>query len=126
MNVFDLSDYEILSRNGWKDRTNNTYKSMKKEELIDYIRCLEHNWAGSLKENELLSHILKNFANYFNSIGQPDMFRKISMVEEERHLADEWIECNTLDGRWFYMNMKTGEKLPCGVQPIMDWCVRNE
>lgn len=39
--------------------------------------------------------------------------------KEERHREDEWLECKTLDDRFFYMNMKTGEKLPCGVQPII-------
>ena len=31
---------------------------------------------------------------------------------------DKWIYCETLDGRWFYINIETGEKLPYGVQPI--------
>ena len=53
------------------------------------------------------------------------MFRKICMVDEERHIDDEWLECSTLDDRVFYMNMKTGEKLPLGVQPIKGRGVRN-
>lgn len=125
MSVFDLSDYYILKKNGWKERKDNTYKSMKKEDLIEYIRCLEHNWAGALKGSELLSERLKKFSDYFDAIGQPDMFRKICMVDEERHLDEEWLECRTLDDRFFYMNMKTGEKLPYGVQPIKGRGVRN-
>lgn len=31
---------------------------------------------------------------------------------------DVWLECNTLDGTWYYMNVVTGETLPAGVQPI--------
>lgn len=126
MSVYDLSDYYILTKNGWKERKDSTYKSMKKEDLIDNIRCLEHNWAGSLKASELLSQRLKKFDDYFNAIGQPDLFRKICMVDEERHKEDEWLECKTLDDRFFYMNMKTGEKLPLGVQPIKGRGVRNE
>ncbi len=126
MSVYDLSDYYVLAKNGWKERKNSTYKSMKKKDLIDFIRCLEHNWAGELKANELLSERLKKISDYFDAIEQPDMFRKICMVDEERHIDDEWLECSTLDDRVFYMNMKTGETLPLGVQPIKGRGVRNE
>ncbi len=125
MSVYDLSNYYVLAKNGWKERKTSTYKSMKKKDLIDFIRCLEHNWAGELKANELLSERLKKFSDYFDAIEQPDMFRKICMVDEERHIDDEWLECSTLDDRVFYMNMKTGEKLPLGVQPIKGRGVRN-
>lgn len=118
MSVFDINDYDILVKNGWKHRELSTYKSMKKDNLVDFIRCLEHNWAGSLKANELLSARLKKFCDYFEAIGQPEMFRKICMIDEERGQDDEWLKCNTLDGRWFYMNMNTGEQLPYGAQPI--------
>lgn len=35
MSVYDLSDYYILTKNGWKERKDSTYKSMKKEDLIE-------------------------------------------------------------------------------------------
>lgn len=61
MSVYDLSDYYILAKNGWRKKENSIYKSKKKEDLIDYINMLEHNWAGALKSNELLIEKLKNF-----------------------------------------------------------------
>lgn len=36
-----------------KTYSDNTLKKMKKEELIEYIRCLEHNLIG---ENERLNY----------------------------------------------------------------------
>ena len=126
MSVYDLADYKVLKDNGWKSRTRCAYQQIKKDDLIDTIYCLEHNWAGEIKANKLLSERLKKFSDYFNAIGQPDMFRKICMVDEERHQEDEWLECKTLDDRFFYMNMKTGEQLPYGVQPIIGRGVRNE
>lgn len=125
MSVYDLDNYKVLKDNGWKSRTRCAYQQIKKDDLIDTIYCLEHNWAGEMKANKLLSERLKKFSDYFNAIGQPDMFRKICMVDEERHQEDEWLECKTLDDRFFYMNMKTGEKLPYGVQPIKGRGVRN-
>lgn len=126
MSVYDLDDYKVLKDNGWKSRTRCAYQQIKKDDLIDTIYCLEHNWAGEMKANKLLSERLKKISDYFNAIGQPDMFRKICMVDEERHQEDEWLECKTLDDRFFYMNMKTGERLPYGVQPIIGRGVRNE
>lgn len=118
MSVYDLDDYKVLKDNGWKSRTRGAYQQIKKDDLIDTIYCLEHNWAGEMKANKLLGERLKKFNDYFNAVGQPDMFRKICMVDEERNKNEEWLECRTLDGKLFYMNMKTGKQLPCGVQPI--------
>lgn len=61
MSVYDLSDYYILAKNGWRKKENSIYKSKKKEDLIDYINMLEHNWAGSLKINELLTKKIQKY-----------------------------------------------------------------
>lgn len=61
MSVYDLSDYYILAKNGWRKKENSIYKSKKKEDLIDYINMLEHSWAGSLKINELLTKKIQKY-----------------------------------------------------------------
>ena len=40
-------------------------KAMKKDELIEYIRCLEYNWSVALEFNEQQA---KNFADMFNKL----------------------------------------------------------
>lgn len=110
-------------------------------DLIPLLKSVEWWQSGDTNEEDYRKDIdafkkkwfetprrerLKKFSDYFDAIGQPDMFRKICMVDEERHQEDEWLECKTLDDRFFYMNMKTGEELPYGVQPIKGRGARNE
>lgn len=47
---------EILQSQGWKTKKDSTLKSLTKEQLIDEIRCLEHNWAGEINSRALQSN----------------------------------------------------------------------
>lgn len=58
MNVFDYNNEDVLKSQGWIPYKDSTLKSMTKDELIEYIRCLEHNWAGEIKACWLQSHRL--------------------------------------------------------------------
>lgn len=75
--VYDLDDYYILEKNGWKLASDNTIRHYKKEELIGIIRMLEHNWAGEIKANMLQNKRLENFYNYYKQIGKEELFSKI-------------------------------------------------
>lgn len=79
--VYDLDDYIALGEEGWKLPSNATLKQYRKDELVDIIRMLEHNWAGSIKQNILQQKRLKNFYNYYQQIGQGELFSKL-MNEE--------------------------------------------
>ena len=80
-NVYDLDDYYILEQNGWKLPKNITLKSYKKDELIGIIRMLEHNWSGEIKANKLQDKRLENFYNYYKSIGNEEIFTKLTSEE---------------------------------------------
>ena len=47
--------------------TDATLKAMKKDELIEYVRCLEYNWSVALEFNEQQA---KNFADFIHSMHQ--------------------------------------------------------
>lgn len=82
-NIYDLDDYYVLEQNGWGLPTNGTLKRYKKDDLLAIIRMLEHNWAGSIKETELQSRRLENFYNYYKSIGEEELFTKLTSEEYE-------------------------------------------
>ena len=77
MTIFDMEDEEILTQSGWHPKKDITYKNCKKDELIDIIRCLEHNWAGAEKSLKLQNKRLENFCNYFKYIGKSELFMEI-------------------------------------------------
>lgn len=77
-NIYDLDDYYVLEQNGWKLPSNNTLRKTKKIDLVEIIRMLEHNWAGSIKATELQSRRLENFYNYYKEIGKEEIFTKLT------------------------------------------------
>lgn len=73
--IYDIRDEDALISQGWKSYKNSTLKSMTKDDLIDVIRMLEHNWAGEIKANklqtkrlmftmEILKKIINNIESY--------------------------------------------------------------
>ena len=42
----------------------------------------------------------------------------MSKYYEEWLLEEGWLQCQTLNGDWWYKNIKTGEELPFFTQPI--------
>lgn len=77
-NIYDLEDYYVLEQDGWKLLQNNTLMQYKKKDLVEIIRMLEHNWAGSIKATELQSRRLENFYKYYKEIGNEDLFTKLT------------------------------------------------
>ena len=72
MSIYDTKNEDALRTQGWKSYKDSTLKSMSKDDLIDQIRCLEHNWAGEIKANKLLSYRLKRFADVLTENGHPE------------------------------------------------------
>lgn len=62
--MMDLTTIGLLKSQNWKVLSDSTLCQMKKVELIDYIRCLEHNWACALErvnnQRKLLEKEFKN------------------------------------------------------------------
>ena len=77
-NIYDLEDYYVLEQDGWKLPQNHTLMQYKKKDLVEIIRMLEHNWAGSIKATELQSRRLENFYNYYKEIGNEELFTKLT------------------------------------------------
>ena len=76
--------YKKLKSHGYHTRENSTLKGLNKEQLIDIIRCLEHNWAGAIWRADLLSARLKNACDYLKKQGvQLEEINKIISVEGE-------------------------------------------
>ena len=85
-NIYDLDDYYVLENEGWKLPQDQTLISghYKKKDLVEIIRMLEHNWAGSIKTTTLQSRRLENFYNYYKEIGNEDLFTKLT--------SDDYVE----------------------------------
>ena len=74
-----------LKKQGWYPSATKTLFYKTKEELINYARCLEHNWAGEIWGNELLRARLKNACDYIKSTGVSlEELNKIISVKGER------------------------------------------
>lgn len=69
MSPYDLSNEVVLNEYGWKCRTDSTYHGFTKPQLIDVIRCLEHNWAGEIKANKVLQKRLEKVTDYLRGEG---------------------------------------------------------
>lgn len=62
MDKYELMTKEqLLGLRGHKCVTNGTLRSRTKDELIDYIRCLEHNWANEIECVERQYKILQRY-----------------------------------------------------------------
>ena len=84
MSVSYINDYPNLAQRGWKVYADGYYKGQKKDDLIDQIRCLEHNWAGEIWGNDLLRRRLENACNYLKQQGLSlEEVNKIISVEGE-------------------------------------------
>ncbi len=84
MSVYDLSDAVALNSLGWKPKATATLKNCKKSDLIDIIRCLEHNWAGEIKANKLYQQRLQHVVSYLGGEGYSiDEINHIISVEGE-------------------------------------------
>lgn len=77
-NIYDLDDYYVLEKDGWKLPSDHTLTQYKKVDLVSIIRMLEHNWAGSIKAVTLQSRRLENFYNYYKEIGNEELFTKLT------------------------------------------------
>ncbi|MBQ7277350.1 MAG: hypothetical protein IJS58_08920 [Bacilli bacterium] len=64
---------------------------MTKDELIDQIKCLQHNWAGAIEASELQSYRLKWLFNAFN-----ETIKDIETYEPKYYDKDlaEWFDLN--------------------------------
>jgi len=76
--IYNQDNDYVLQRDGWNSLSDSTLNSYKKADLIDIIRCLEHNWAGSLKAVELQSRRLENFYNYCKDTANQELFTKLT------------------------------------------------
>lgn len=99
MNIYDTKDEDALTTQGYKPYKTSTLKSMSKDDLIDQIRCLEHNWAGEIKANKLLSYRLKCFLDVLERNGHPEKFNQICALPGEYGYRQDDLEPN-LDFFW--------------------------
>lgn len=81
--IYDAENKDALATQGYKQYKDNTLKSMSKDDLIDQIRILEHNWAGEIKSNKLLSYRLKCFLDVLDKNGHPEKFSQICALPGE-------------------------------------------
>ena len=91
MTVYDIKNEEVLKSQGYKPYKDSTLKSMSKNDLIDLIRILEHNWAGEIKANWLQSYRLQWLFNAFN-----ETIKEIEMYKPKYYDKDlaEWFDLN--------------------------------
>lgn len=83
-NIYDTEDEIVLKMQGWKPYKDSTIKSMSKDDLIDYIRALEHNWAVEIKGTKLIQYRLECFYNKLKELGNPELFSEICATPKEK------------------------------------------
>lgn len=105
MSIYDLDKKEVLKQAGWRIYSDSTLKSMTKDELIDQIKCLQHNWAGAIEASELQSYRLQWLLNAFN-----ETIKDIEAYEPKYYDKDlaEWFD---LDVRYLKENTCKGLEL---------------
>ena len=82
MIFIDINKY--LAKRGQKVYSDSYLKSFTKEQLIDEIRCLEHNFANEVWGSELLTKRLENVCEYLKQQGyQLDQINQIISIEGE-------------------------------------------
>lgn len=80
MIYIDINKY--LAKRGQKVYSDSYLKSFTKEQLIDEIRCLEHNFAGEVWGSELLTKRLEKVCDYLKQQGLSlDEINKILEVQ---------------------------------------------
>lgn len=92
--IYDTENKDALATQGYKPYKDSTLKSMSKDDLIDQIRCLEHNWAGEIKANKLLSYRLKCFFDILEKTGHPELFGQICSLPGEVGYQQESFQPN--------------------------------
>ena len=107
MSIYDAKNEDVLKTQGWKSYKDSTLKSMNKNDLIDQIRYLEHNWAEEIKANKLLSYRLKCFLDVLEKNGHPEKFNQICALPGEYGYQQEKSEpnlnlfCEGRDDYWY-------------------------
>ena len=80
-----ISINKCLGLRGQRVYSDGSLKSFTKDQLIDEIRCLEHNYAGEIWGSNLLSKRLENVCNYLKEQGLSlEEINKIISVEGEQ------------------------------------------
>lgn len=75
---------EQLGSRGQRVYSDSYLKSFTKDQLIDEIRCLEHNYAGEIWGSILLQKRLENTCNYLKQQGLSlEKINKIISIEGE-------------------------------------------
>lgn len=124
--IYDIKNEEALATQGYKPYKDTTLKSMSKDDLIDQIRCLEHNWAGEIKANKLLSYRLKCFLDVLDRNGHPEKFSQICALPGEIDYSQEKYEpnlnlfCEGRDDYWYNSWMKAQRQIKAYKDGIKD------
>ena len=80
MIFIDINKY--LAKRGQKVYSDSYLKSFTKEQLMDEIRCLEHNYANEVWGSELLTKRLEKVCDYLKQQGLSlDEINKILEVQ---------------------------------------------
>ena len=83
-NTLSNNERELLLQQGWLPLSISYLKSYKKDDLIEQIRILEHNWAGAIWGNNLIRKRLENACDYLKQKGLTlEEINKIISVEGE-------------------------------------------
>lgn len=85
-----------------KPKADSTLYNMRKVDLIEYIRTLEHNYNVAVSFNE-------NQAKYIESLG----FNKVVLCKDCLH-RKERVCCNPSAGMWVGVELKDNDFCSCG------------
>lgn len=87
MSIETEENKQLLAQKGWNSCSSSYLKKWKKEELIEHIRRLEHNWAGSIWQVNLIIQRLENACKYIKEQGVSlEEINKIISVEGENRM----------------------------------------
>ena len=126
MSIYDGKNEDALKTQGWRSYKDSTLKSMSKDDLIDQIRCLEHNWAEEIKANKLLSYRLKCFLDVLEKNGHPEKFNQICALPGEYGYQQDDLElnldlfCKGRDDYWYNSYLGAMRELKVYKEAIKD------
>ncbi len=93
--------------NGFYSFSDSYLKSMKKQDLINYIRTIEKNWENALITNDIQYHNCKRLLAEERSKAIDDVFDLLKTKRDKRHMK---ICFDDLEIRKYKEQLKAGVK----------------
>ena len=94
MNIESEENRLLLAQKGWNSFSTSYLKKWKKEELIEHIRILEHNWAGEIWGSNLIRKRLEKKHRNISEFYIIQKEKKKNLMETQKKRREEKVVSN--------------------------------